>query len=192
MAKKFVAGKSLFSSTDAHRALAGVQKRNQTVLTPRPILDACLRALGDGQFDLDPCTTAENPVGARSYFLELGTQLEWSRFGKNAWVNPPYDSLEEWMKHAYGQSLALSGPVGSYLLIPLRPQRGWWVTYAARANWIRTLAPFPFVGQKHTFPAPLVLLGYCVPPVEYIPSWFLDNTPDRNLITGALSVNKSG
>jgi hypothetical protein len=134
-------------------------------------------------------------VGARSYFLELGTQLEWRRFGESAWVNPPYDSLEEWMKHAYYQSLAhreASGPVhygvGSYLLIPLRPQRGWWVTYAARASWIRSLAPFPFVGQKQAFPAPLVLLGYGVPPVEHIPSWFLKKAPHRNLITGAMSI----
>ncbi len=159
MTKKFNAAKSLFNSTDN----APVESREQTVLTPEWLLDA-IRAVAP--IGLDPCTTPENPTGAGAYyFLPRWNGLEerWD-YGvieqdSIVYVNPPYDSLKLWLKKCEGE--AFHG-TKIYLLAPFRPQRKWFVDYTKGCT-VASLAPFPFVGHKSAFPAPLCLVCYNLP-----------------------------
>jgi hypothetical protein len=72
-----------------------------------------------------------------------------------AFLNPQFDHLAKWMQLVFEQ-----GQTGrrSILLCPVRPHRKWWTRYAQGANGV-WLAPFPFVGQKQAFPAPVCLLA---------------------------------
>jgi hypothetical protein len=89
--------------TAAHRFDNALRYRaedhpNQTALTPRYILDPVREAL-DGMIDLDPCTTADNPVGAVRFYSPPadGASLPWD--GPTIYVNPPYGKARErWVR----------------------------------------------------------------------------------------------
>lgn len=66
----------------------------QVALTPEYILAPVRRAFG-GTIDLDPCTTADNPVGALRFFCppQDGAEQAWS--ARSVYVNPPYGKVRE-------------------------------------------------------------------------------------------------
>lgn len=87
----------------------------QTWFTPDYVLDPVRVDLG-GVIGLDPCTTDDNPVGARVFFTQAddGLARSWPR--TSAFVNPPYGKAREsWVDRCI--KIALSG-VPVVLLIP--------------------------------------------------------------------------
>ena len=79
------------------------QQRFSEYGTPPRILDP-VRSYFGGEIGLDPCTSAENPVGARRFFTkkENGLLQPWSahrgRFAPNTvFVNPPFVDLYPWI-----------------------------------------------------------------------------------------------
>lgn len=172
---------SLYGGKAARAALAGNvggQARVQTVFTPRWLLDGVIAAVGM-PIALDPCTTPENPVGARRYISPgpapaagwpLGhlacdglaeSWAVWS-MGCLVYVNPPYDALAAWLEKCVAEATQGARIVA---LVPWRSQRTWFCSAAKTAAWVATLAPFPFVGHRSAFPAPLCLIGWGVDPV---------------------------
>jgi len=189
MPKTFAAAKSMFNSTDELRygkakALSGMvggQEREQTVLTPDWLLDAIREVAPIG---LDPCTTPENPVGARFFCsvegaagtsqpsdvalgftgsdglaIPWGWPLQRAPLAACAYVNPPYSDLKDWLQKCSAEA---GCGVQVYLLCPVRPQRRWFNEYT-KGHTVVSLAPFPFKGHKSAFPAPLCLVCYNLP-----------------------------
>lgn len=140
---------------------------------------------------LDPCTTPENPTGAlvRCTGTELvrvnvppggpdhemqlnpfdnGLLIDWQDTVRGldvpdpfVFVNPPYADLEAWLVKCAAE--AHKG-VAIHALIPFRPHREWFGTILQSSQAIiKALAPFPFVGSKSAFPAPLCLCSWNIP-----------------------------
>lgn len=167
----FEAAKSLFRSTSSRKALAGNvggQAREQTVLTPSEIV-AQLVATAGRRLALDPCTVISNPTGAAFFRCGIdldysdddnGLETDWLKMclaGKGFFYsNPPFGDLEAWMAKALKEG-ARGAP--GYLLGPFRPQRSWFGGLLPAGECL-ALKPFPFVGSKSAFPAPLFLAAY--------------------------------
>lgn len=89
--------------TAAHRFDNALRYRaedhpNQTALTPAYILEPVRESLG-GTIELDPCTTADNPVDAVRFYTppQDGAELPWDAL--SIYVNPPYGKARErWVK----------------------------------------------------------------------------------------------
>lgn len=75
--------------------------QSQDWRTPRWIVDLIERIAGR-PIDLDPCTDAENPVGARVFFTEAddGLRQPWGDLDPTVrlvYVNPPYKQAAAWL-----------------------------------------------------------------------------------------------
>lgn len=66
----------------------------QTQLTPPYVLDVVRLILG-GRIELDPCTLADNPVGADRFYAlpQDGASLPWD--ARTVFCNPPYGKARE-------------------------------------------------------------------------------------------------
>lgn len=89
--------------------------------TPKHVLDV-VRAFGHGVIDTDPCTTADNPIGARIHWTlaENGILQAW---GGVVFVNPPYSrgELARWMAQCtsrHRDAIVRNEPVDIIALIP--------------------------------------------------------------------------
>lgn len=87
----------------------------QTQLTPSYVLEPVREALG-GIIELDPCTTPDNPVDARTFYCPPvdGTLEPWD--AGTIYVNPPYGKAREpWVERCIE-----AGHAGAWviLLIP--------------------------------------------------------------------------
>lgn len=68
---------------------------DNTQFTPNYVLERVREDLG-GEIGLDPCTTRDNPVGARWFFTPEEDGLVCSWFGcTSVFVNPPYGKARE-------------------------------------------------------------------------------------------------
>lgn len=191
--------KSLYGGKKALAGNVGGQKREQTVLTPKWLIDGLLRCCGL-KLGLDPCTTSANPTGAAIFCSKTeklkdgvtpnpfddGLKIDWADTTGSehlTFVNPPYADLEEWLKKCAEE--ARNG-ARIYALIPFRPQRTWF-SYYLHGQKLACLAPFPFVGEKNGFPAPLCIASWNVPvPTEMWQPRARGNV--TNLITSYLTV----
>lgn len=88
---------------------------NQTQFTPAYVLDPVREALG-GSIELDPCTTQDNPVGAKQFFYlpTDGLARDWD--AGTIYVNPPYGKAREAWVRKCSQAASLGSRV--VLLIP--------------------------------------------------------------------------
>lgn len=70
---------------------------NQTALTPEYVLEPVREALGG--IELDPCTTADNPVDAERFYHppQDGASLPWD--AATIYVNPPYGRARDRWVH---------------------------------------------------------------------------------------------
>lgn len=89
--------------------------------TPANVLEAVRRIAPIG---LDPCTTADNPVGAKKFYTpeHNGLELSWQGFGL-CWVNPPYGrQIGPW-----AEKIATSAAWGVEIvaLVPSRTDTKW-------------------------------------------------------------------
>jgi phage N-6-adenine-methyltransferase len=92
---------------------------DQTQLTPDYVLDAVRSDLG-GVIGLDPCTTADNPTGAESFYTaeQDGLVCVWAMY-PSVFVNPPYGKAREpWVRRCIsagerGQKVILLMPAAT-------------------------------------------------------------------------------
>lgn len=82
-------------------------------------------------FDLDPCTTEDNPLGARKFFTKKdnGLKQQWNDV-KNVFINPPYNrAIEKWLYKA--QLEVYEGRVKNavVMLLPARTDTKWFHQY---------------------------------------------------------------
>lgn len=106
---------------------------NQTQLTPPYVLEPVREALG-GTIWLDPCTTPENPCGAKCciYPPDDGAAYGWA--GPTIFCNPPYGKARERWVNRCMQAGKLG--LGTILLIPAHPDTRTFQSAAASADHI--------------------------------------------------------
>lgn len=115
--------------------------------TPSHIAEAVRKFYG-GTIDLDPCTTRDNPVGAKAFYTpdEDGLQSKWPS-GAKVYMNPPYGrEIRPWTSRA----AIHDGPV--IMLVPARTDTTWFQELADRR-----FCSFCFIKGRLTFkgaPAP--------------------------------------
>lgn len=80
-------------------------------------------------FDLDPCTIEENPLGTRKFYTIVDDGLEKKWFG-NVFVNPPYSTeINEWLFKA-DQELKHNSEIENIVfLLPVRTDTRWFHRY---------------------------------------------------------------
>ncbi|WP_350247820.1 DNA N-6-adenine-methyltransferase (plasmid) [Rhodococcus sp. D-6] len=103
----------------------------QVHLTPEYVLDPVRAVLG-GRIELDPCTTADNPVGAERFYAlpDDGAARSWS--AATVFCNPPYgEARVRWVRRC-----AEAGAAGSrvVLLIPAHTDTRIWHEAMASAT----------------------------------------------------------
>lgn len=117
-----------------------------------------VRAFAGGTIGLDPCTSAENPTGADTFFTEGGLEKRWSSDGL-VWVNPPYSNAVEWIaKCSYEATLYGANVLA---LVPVRTDTRWWHQSALNASIICFVkGRLKFRGAKQCAPFPSALISF--------------------------------
>lgn len=133
--------------------------------TPPEFLNV-VRELAGGQIELDPCTTEDNPTGARSILTptEDGLSVPWPREGL-VYANPPYGrSLPPW-----AAKFAAEGRRGVELvaLVPARTDTRWWRDVATAAVVCFWRGRIKFVGADHSAPFPNAVAYWGRRPAEF-------------------------
>lgn len=116
-----------------------------------------------GPIALDPCTTADNPVGAKRFFIggkRNGLREPWEpevREHGLAYVNPPYSQIARWAEKVADEALL---GVEVVTLVGARPDTRWfyrlcWDTAQAVCFWRGRLS---FVGASGPAPFPSALV----------------------------------
>ena len=103
----------------------------QCQITPAYVLGPVREALG-GTIVLDPCTTADNPLGAERFYCPPadGAALPWD--APAIFVNPPYSrARERWVRRCIGAATAGSAVI---LLMPAATDTRIWQDAAASAD----------------------------------------------------------
>lgn len=144
----------------AHRSLrsgyAGKQahERKQTIRTPPEILAPVIAGFGS-RVQLDPCASRwKRHHFAEHNYTYKGLERPWM---DRTYVNPPFDSLGDWLEHARAQArkgfrIALIGPWRSHRVRFCAP-------LCAAASLVY-LKAFPFLGQENCTPFPCFIAGY--------------------------------
>jgi phage N-6-adenine-methyltransferase len=131
--------------------------------TPKWLYDQLNREF---HFELDPCTTADNPLGTK-YFcykqegLEDGLIIPWN---VSTYVNPPYGKeIDKWVKKAYDDSKKYGRPI--VMLLPVRTDTKWFHAYIYRKpnveiRFIRGRLRFGGASQINTAPFPSMVVVF--------------------------------
>ena len=76
-------------------------------------------------FTLDPCTTADNPLGTAKFYTKEQNGLEQTWGVETVFINPPYGKgVIDWIRRAYDHEC---GSV--VMLLPARTDTRWYHTY---------------------------------------------------------------
>lgn len=76
------------------------------------------------QFTLDPCTTADNPLGVANYYTEQDNGLEQDWYDERVFMNPPYGrEVYAWTRKARESAERGALVVG---LLPASTDLAWW------------------------------------------------------------------
>lgn len=74
------------------------------------------------RFELDPCTTTENPLGTPHFYTVKDDGLKKDWMGLSTYVNCPYDDVPTWMRKAMKEA-HLGAKV--CMLLPAATSDGW-------------------------------------------------------------------
>lgn len=86
-------------------------------------------------FDLDPCTSEDNPLGTKYFFTEKddGLKQDWS-FAKSVFINPPYGrEVGDWVKKASDSARSSSNQT-IVMLIAGRTDTKWFHDFIYNVN----------------------------------------------------------
>jgi phage N-6-adenine-methyltransferase len=121
--------------------------------TPEHVL---MRVRSIGPIGLDPCTTIDNPVGARTYCDGDGLKLHWGHEADGrglVYCNPPYSQIGAWTDKIVTEAV---GGAEIVSLVAARPDSKWfyrlvWDSAQAVCFWKGRLR---FVGAPSSAPFP--------------------------------------
>jgi site-specific DNA-methyltransferase (adenine-specific) len=117
----------------------GCSKQNYQ--TPEAFLTATIRLLDIGGFKTDLAASHDNAV-AGFYFTEADDSLkqDWTTLPPGwAWLNPPFDHIEPWVKKAYESKAKIA------ILIPASVGANWW------RDWVHGKAQVLFLNGRLSF-----------------------------------------
>lgn len=103
--------------------------------TARPLINLITAALGPIMYD--PCTTKDNPVGARAFSAlpENGLEQDWKRRARGGltYVNSPFSTgnLERWGSKVVDEA---RGGLEIVQLTPVDPSTDWYEVLVDQAN----------------------------------------------------------
>lgn len=138
-------------------------KSETVVQTPDDFIRAVKSMLGIKKFAVDLAASDDN-AQARNYWTKEEDSLQrawylWLDTGDWAWLNPPYDRIELWVKKCVEEA-ACSG-VRIAVLVPASTGSNWWAKWVDGHADIRLLnGRITFVGHDHPYPKDLALLLY--------------------------------
>jgi site-specific DNA-methyltransferase (adenine-specific) len=105
-------------------------------------------------FDCDAAADHTNQKCNRCFTDALN--LEWVKWGRRIWLNPPYSKIGSFMKKAYEESLKGAVVV---CLIPSRTDTRYWHDYVMKAQEIRFVkGRLKFGDSKNGAPFPSVIV----------------------------------
>lgn len=137
--------------------------KNQTILTPKWLVERIHTLFPEGF--TDPCTTSENPTGAKYWYWEgehdepNGLSGVWSQY---VYVNPPFNNIQPWTDRALRHSKLDNACV--LMLLPVRSHTQWFHDLVNEGYPICFLRErLKFEGHKAGHPEPMMLavLGEC-------------------------------
>ena len=151
--------------------------------TPRPLYDLLSKMFGP--FDLDPCTSSDNPLGTPTFYTKetdglkqiwgLGTYDKPTR----VFANPPYGSLvgtwiyKAWLASLYGRAVVVC-------LLPARTDTRWFHTYCMVADAIYFIkGRLTFEGADNTAPFPSMVVVFKAKPGAGPPHIFSLEAPKK-------------
>ena len=106
-------------------------KRKKDWQTPKWLYDLCAERWGP--FNLDPCTSADNPLGTKHFFTEVedGLSQSWLVEPFTRWfMNPPYGrETVKWVAKAHGETTIHKPRVTGVALLPARTGPRWFHEY---------------------------------------------------------------
>jgi phage N-6-adenine-methyltransferase len=130
--------------------------------TPAWLGERIREAFG-GSIDLDPCTTAANPMGARRFYAppDDGILPVWHTHG-TVYINPPYGrTIHHWIGKAVNAAATPTCKI--ILLVPARTDSQWWhhlQRHAAATIFFRGRIRFKNSNGSPKFPSALVGLNH--------------------------------
>lgn len=113
-------------------------------------------------FDLDPCTTKDNPLNTPIFYTKEENGLSRIWFG-NVFVNPPYNEIEKWLKKAVEEIQNNPKINNIVFLLPVRSDTKWFHEYIY--NKPKTQLHFlkgrlKFTGAKNSAPFPSMIVTF--------------------------------
>lgn len=149
--------------------------------TPRPLYNLLNKMFGP--FDLDPCTSKDNPLGTPRFYTKEddGLKQTWGLGDHDnptrVYMNPPYGrNVEEWLHKA--DLSALYGRAVVVCLLPSRTDTQWWHNHVMSADSIYFIrGRLTFEGAKNTAPFPSVVVVFKAKPGTAPPRIFSLEVP---------------
>lgn len=105
-------------------------------------------------FTLDPCATVEN-AKCQKFFTKAdnGLAQDWGK--EIVFMNPPYNTVKDWIKKAYYSSLRGATVV---CLIPSRTDTSWWHDYCMKGEIRFIRGRLKFCGKDSApFPSAVII-----------------------------------
>jgi site-specific DNA-methyltransferase (adenine-specific) len=106
-----------------------------------------------GPFDLDPCTSPDNPLGTPHFYTKEDDGLKQPWFGR-VYCNPPYGrDIGDWLTKAINETADGNAKL-VVMLLPARTGPKWFHKYVLPCAWriVFLQGRITFVGAEH--PAP--------------------------------------
>jgi site-specific DNA-methyltransferase (adenine-specific) len=137
--------------------------------TPLPLFSILQHKFGE--FTLDPCTSADNPLGTPHFFTEETNGLAQSWQGHRAFVNPPYSQIKLWAMKAWSE--ARLGNAEITLLVAARPDTRYWWDFLRHGDVYFIKGRLKFVGAKSGAPFPSAVVhfdrfSFVNPEIQYL------------------------
>lgn len=133
-------------------------KSEQTVCTPKILLDAVKGRLGIANFAIDLAADASNAVTTAFYDEAMNSLIQPWTVGGWGWCNPPFAELGPWVSKA---SLETILGASTAMLVPASVGSNWWADYVHNHAHVLFLnGRVTFVGHTKPYPKDLALLLY--------------------------------
>lgn len=148
------------------------QKGNNERGTPKDLIRPMLSNLGK-KFSLDPCSGAEPiPIATTRFTKEDDGLLKSWQGHDTAYVNPPYDDLDQWLQKGYREFTRENGPSFILYLVPGNSSTQWFQNYATKCDYLVLIeGRLNFDGTDNSAPFASMLCAFGEPPGNLM-EWF--------------------
>ena len=132
-------------------------------ITPKELYDILNKVY---KFDLDPCTTKDNPLGTKYYYTKEtdGLCTIWPEDVTNVFINPPYNKeIGLWLYKAKFECYRNPKIKHIVFLLPARTDTKWFHKYIYLNNKVQTTflpGRLKFRGAKNSAPFPSMIVVF--------------------------------